>query len=87
MLKNKQFYFFTTGQIRNTKVVMFIKFDMYRGVCVCVCVRVYVKTRIFLVKNNREEERSQLVLTYMCMCAGVSDGLVGCLSFMAYQPL
>ena len=36
MLKNKQFYFITTGQIKNTKVVMFINFAMYRGVCVCV---------------------------------------------------
>ena len=38
MLKNKQFHFITTGQIANTKVVMFINFAMYRGVCVCVCV-------------------------------------------------
>ena len=38
---------------------------MYRGVCL------YVKTRIFLVKNNSEKERGQLVLTYMCICAYV----------------
>ena len=37
MLKNKQFYFITTGQITNKKVVMFINFVIYKGVCVCVC--------------------------------------------------
>ena len=67
MLKNKQFYFITTGQITNTKVVMFINVAMYRGVCV------YVKTRIYLVKNNREKERGQLVLTYMYMCVGMCE--------------
>ena len=29
----------------------------------------YVKTRIFLVKNNSEKERGQLVHTYICICA------------------
>ena len=35
----------------------------------CVC----VKTGIFLVRNNREKERGQLVFTYMCMCAGMCE--------------
>ena len=47
---------------------MFINFAMYKGVCVCVCV--CVKTRIFLVKNNKEKERGQLIFTYLCICAG-----------------
>ena len=65
MLKNKQFYFITTGRITNTKVVRFI--NLYRGVCL------YVKARIFLVKNNSDKEGDQLVLTYMCMCAGMCE--------------
>ena len=40
---------------------------MYRGVCL------HVKARIFLVKDNSEKERDQLVLTYMCMCAGMCE--------------
>ena len=67
MLKNKQFYFITTGQITNEKVVMFISFAMYRSVCL------YVKVRIFLVKDNWEKARDQLVLTYMCMCASMCE--------------
>ena len=41
MLKNKQFYFITTEQITNTKVVMFINFPMYRGVCVFISKQEY----------------------------------------------
>ena len=37
---------------------------MYRGVCS------YVKARVFL---SRIKERGQLVLTYMCMRAGMRE--------------
>ena len=54
---------------------MFINFAMYRGVCV------YVKTRIFLVRNNREKVRGQLVLTITCVCVQV------CVSSGMYKSL
>ena len=40
---------------------------MYSGVCL------YVKARVFLVKNNSEKERGQLLLTYMYMYAGMCE--------------
>ena len=42
---------------------------------------VYVKTRIYLVRNNREKERGQLVLTYMWVCVRV------CVSSDMYKSL
>ena len=53
-------YFISTGQKENTKAVMFIKFAMYRCVCACMSIR-----------NNREKEKGQLVLTHICMCVGM----------------
>ena len=53
---------------------------MYRGV------HLYVKARIFLVKNNSEKERGQLVLTYMCMrVVCVSSGMSKSLNLLVIK--
>ena len=50
----------------------------------CVCVN--FNTRIFLVTNNREKERGQLVLTYMYMCAVcVNSGMSQSLNLLVIQ--
>ena len=46
---------------------MFINFALYSGVCI------YVKTSVFLVRNNGEKERGHLELTYMGLCVGMCE--------------
>ena len=61
---------------------MSINFAMYRGVCVCV----YVEKRIFLVKDNSEKEKGQLVLAYIWMCAVcLSSGVSNSLNLLVIQ--
>ena len=50
-------------------------------VCVCMLEQDY-----FLVKNNSEKERGQLVLTYMCICAEcVSSGMSKSLNLLVIR--
>ena len=54
---------------KNTKVVMFINFAMNIGMCVSK------NKKIFLVRNNREKESGQLVLTCVFVRVCASSGM------------